>query len=147
MFGIGMVVFGVLALSFGIRLASESSAKKKWPVVTGRLVERDIQRNERAVGRAGAYYEPKIKYTYAVDGREYVGGQMYSRAGQSYGHDTIKKAVDELPGEVPVHYDPRDPASAFLLLTSTGYAVLAIVLGAVCALLGVGALLASAQKD
>jgi hypothetical protein len=140
LFPIAMIVFGALAVRLGLRLRAESNEKSKWPTAPGQLVKREIK-PDTSTSHAQNGYVPDIEFSYTVDGKPFVGRQMFSRAGESYDVSTMRKKVDALPAAPEVHYNPKDPGDAFLVVTakwwvwlSVGFGVVMILLGAMIAL-------------
>ena len=56
--------------------------------------------------------------------------------GEGYDAGTMKKKVDALPDAPEVHYNPANPAEAFLVLTAAWWPWLAIIVGALLTLFG-----------
>lgn len=69
-------------------------------------------------GDKGDTMAPRIKYRYSVDGKQYIGDRYDFAGGSSSDGSYAHKAVQENPlgKQVPVYYDPANPASAILRL-------------------------------
>lgn len=144
MLPIFLLVLGTVGLFAGVSLLRTSMKVGGWPVVEGRLTEKGIgPSTTTGASRAGRYFEPKIKYTYTVDGKGYTGDRL-GPAVAAYGEAQAKALVAELPEQVQVHYNPQNPAEAFLQATSYLPAILAL-LGGLGSLL-VGAVLLLSKK-
>lgn len=141
MLPIFLLVLGTVGCFAGVTLLTTSLKVRGWPVTPGKLIERGVgPSTTTGASRAGRYFEPKVKYTYSVDGRGFTGERL-GPATAAYGEEQARKLVQELPEQVQVHYNPQNPAEAFIQATSFLPAVLALA-GGVCSLLvGVGLLL------
>jgi hypothetical protein len=126
-----MVIGGVAALG-GIVLLVKSARVRGWPVVPGRITERGVGASTTTgASRPGRYFEPRVRYTYSVEGTPYTGTRL-SPVTAAYGEAQAKRVADKLPDAVTVRYNPRDPADAYLKPASLGLAVLALLVGVVC---------------
>jgi hypothetical protein len=132
----GLLYLAVAALMFimGRYIHREILEKGSWPTTPGKLLERGLGPKMQATGRGT--FLPRVKYRYVVNGTEYVGDQCYLIRGSGGLERQVLKLVNDLPETLPVHYDPANPAQAYLLVNplSTywilmGFAVLAALLG------------------
>lgn len=133
----------IAAGSASLRTARRMSSYK---TTRGTVLTREVTPVDGTLGREGRWgnggaYQPKVTYTYLVD------GVVYTCDRWSYVVDGLKRSVAEqlvttVPDEVDVHYDPAAPQTAYLQLQSprVGYGLIAGgmlgVLVAVVALLG-----------
>jgi hypothetical protein len=62
-------------------------------------------------------YAPHVKYAYRVNGKDYVGDQLYLTARVGSTAAKIQKLLGGLPETVQVHYDPVSPDRSYLLDT------------------------------
>ena len=53
----------------------------------------------------------------------------------------MQKLVDSFPDPVPVHYDPKDPSSTYLISNPTSTSWTLVAFGALALLMGLGQLL------
>ena len=140
MLPIFLLVLGVAAAAGGVIMLSTSLKTRGWPVVSGRITEKAVgSSTTTGASRPGRYFEPKVKYTYSVEGKTYT-GQRIGPATAAYDEDKAKRVVSELPDTVEVHYNPRDPSDAYLEPSSYGLAAIALITGVVCLLIGAGML-------
>lgn len=87
-----------------------------------------------------------VKYTYSVAGKEYVNDQSYL-VGRTYGTgEAMKRVVNRLPNPVPVHYNPEDPAQAYLLVNHRWPVWICVAFGVGAFLLGLMQLLVELTK-
>jgi len=107
------VVMGGVALYIAFYVSSEIRRGKDWPTTPGKILERRV--GERMATR-GPNFLPYVKYSYTVDGTSYVNDQVYLIRKTGDLEDKIKKLVDALPDPVPVHYNPKQPSEAYLII-------------------------------
>lgn len=138
------MIYGALFLFFaglGIWAARyfsrEMRRTRDWPTVPGKILERGIG---EPMG-AGRNYLPHVKYTYTVDGKEYTNDQVYVIRRTGNLADAVRKLVDGLPDPVPVHYNPRNPAEAWLIANSWATYWLLIAVVVLALFLGLGKIL------
>lgn len=122
--GCGGAVFVVLFVGFwsAITLAFDvvlvvsawrQTRAVNYPSVVGAVVYSRVQEHSDSDG--GTTYSPDVRYVYTVEGREYHGDRY--RYGQMASSDrNADRVVASLPvgREVPVFYNPADPADAVL---------------------------------
>lgn len=131
MVAIVMLVIGAAALVAGVTMWSASSKARGWPVAPGTIRERAVgPSTTTGASRPGRYFEPKITYTYEVEGKPYTGHRV-ALTTNAYDEAQARKVVNELPDRVDVHYNPRDPSDAVLQTSSIGLAILALAAGLV----------------
>jgi hypothetical protein len=139
--GVLFLVFGAVGLFVGITLARGALRFRKWPTVSGRIVEREAQARPELAGHRMAQYEARVRYEYVVGGRKYVGTRL--RAGTELeSREAAQRDLAKIPDEVTVHYNPQNPAEAYLLGEPWIYALMALAVGGVTSLLGLAMLLA-----
>jgi hypothetical protein len=96
----------VIAFWISARLRSDSTKSRNWPTVPGKLVERSIE----SMQTDARSFTPKLKYSYTVAGKEYVGQQVYRTGNMGSLRQSAQRLVDSLPDSVPVHYNPENQA-------------------------------------
>src|SRR5215470_1730719 len=128
-------------------MVSASAAARAWPVVTGQIVERSVGPSTTSgASRPGRYFEPRVTYRYTVEGKPYTGHRI-ALTTNAYDEDKARSVANDLPERVDVHYNPRDPGDALLEPSSIGIAIIALIAGAIAALVGAGMLVASFTKN
>ena len=143
MLAIFLLVIGAAAAVGGVLMLSRSLKVRGWPTVPGKIFEKTVgSSTTTGASRPGRYFEPRVKYSYSVDGKTYT-GERIGPATAAYDENKARRIIDELPEAVAVYYNPRDPADAYLQPASYGLAVIALLAGAVCLLAGAGLLLAN----
>lgn len=105
----------VPALIVAIRLLARARRSRSWPKVEGTIVE------SRVVRRSNTS-EPRVAYTYTVDGKSYVGrrigvGWMLVAKGEGGSAERFVAAHAQ-GSRVAVAVDPRDPSYGVL---ATGF--------------------------
>jgi hypothetical protein len=116
-----------LAFWISARLHSDNRKSRKWPSVSGTVVERGIE----PMQSDARTFTPRVRYHYTVAGREYAGHQVYRTGRAGSMKQSAQRLVDGLPDSIPVHYNPEDPSQAFLLANPSWIFWVAIASGAV----------------
>ncbi|HET9622861.1 MAG TPA: DUF3592 domain-containing protein [Kofleriaceae bacterium] len=142
MVAIVILVIGAAAIFAGASMWSASRKARGWPVAAGTITERAVgPSTTTGASRPGRYVEPKVTYTYTVDGKPYTGHRI-ALTTNAYDEAQAKKIVDALPDRVDVHYNPADPSDAVLQTSSIGLAMLALAAGVIGIVAGAAMLLA-----
>jgi hypothetical protein len=123
------LAFGVIALGMWRYVTRTVRRARGWPTVPGTILERGIG-PPMGMGRSVL---PLVRYAYEVDGAGYAGDQVYLIRRTGNLRPVVQRLVDGLPDPVPVHYDPADPASSYLVVNppSTARILLLFGIGAV----------------
>jgi hypothetical protein len=146
MVAIFLLVLGAAGLVAGITMLSASGKARSWPVVTGRIVERSVGPSTTSgASRPGRYFEPKVTYSYTVEGKPYSGHRI-TLTTNAYDEAAAQRAANALPDSVEVHYNPSDPGDAVLQTSAIGMAIVALIFGVLCLLSGGGILFSSFTK-
>src|SRR5262245_32799158 len=118
MVGIALCVIGLAGVIGGMIQLAMGSKVRGWPVAHGRIEERSVgPSTTTGASRPGRYFEPRVAYSYTVEGKTYTGHRI-SPAKAAYDETAARRVVDKLPDAVDVRYNPRDPADAYLKATS-----------------------------
>lgn len=143
--GMGLAIFllvlGAFGLASGISLMGKARQVQSWKTAPGKLVERSLVR--ATIGgpaRGSDQYEAQLRYTYAVDGKEYSGTRM-KLVREASSKDRMQAAIDALPATPTVYYDPQQPAESILQPGGMGLAAVALGAGLVSLAIGVVVLL------
>jgi hypothetical protein len=75
-----------------------------------------------------------VKYTYLVDGREFV-SDRWAYFDRGYTRDKAEKAVAALPEQITVYVSPSDPSQAVIDRSGIGVAVVVGCVGTFLVLL------------
>ena len=138
------VIGGLLFLFVGTWNLYRGYSSKNWPTTDGNVVSTEIQTvRRRDSDRAfDTDYRLLVRYRYVVQGNEYQSHQL--RFG-SMVHDEQAAAKEQQKRyprgkAVEVHYDPDNPSVAVLLPGVGAGGWVAMILGLVNALIGLGLL-------
>lgn len=146
MIAIVILVISIAAVVTGVSMMSASGTARGWPVVTGKIVERGVgPATTTGASRAGRYVEPRVTYTYTVDGKHFAGHRI-ALAANAYDEDQARQVANELPDSVEVHYNPSDPSDALLQPSAIGMSILILIVGGLGLLISAGLLFASFTK-
>ena len=129
-----LIVVSLLLLMFSRVFTKQTSAMKKWPTTTGRIIRSDVTttvQQHRRPNRSRANYDvtmyvPRIVYSYQVGGHSYEGddtGWSTSSNRASVAEKQVKRYPPQ--SQVRVFYNPEDPTQATL---STAGGILAPIL-------------------
>jgi hypothetical protein len=142
-----LLVIGIAGLYAGITALSASSKFRGWPVASGRVTEKTIgPSTTTGASRPGRYFEPRVTYSYTVDGKSFTGHRIGVTT-NAYDEDTARKTANDFPESVEVHYNPKDPSDALLQPSATGIAIIMLAAGILAALIGAGLLISSFSKS
>jgi hypothetical protein len=120
--GTAGLLVGVLAVVLVVSQMRAAGASSGWPVTTGRLVSVDLHKRTGFIraGRIGTWIDNPtwgltVVYHYRVDGVAYQGTRFsFEPDGTDQDYWAAKARRYREMVEVPVHYDPADPAEAVL---------------------------------
>ena len=138
--GIFGVLLGLAGLWTGFKLLKSRSLVELWQTTNGRVVERGTYKPNQPMLSAPAFrYAPLVRYSYQVNGKEFVSNSILPRRIQLPRHSTIKWAerqAQSFPDEVVVHFNADDPAESYLLNTSRGTVFIVLAASSFALLLG-----------
>jgi len=144
--GIFSLLLGSVGLWTGVRQLKNRRLLGNWKTTPGKVIERGTYRPKIASLSASAFrYSPLIKYSYQVNGAEFINDAIHPRRIQLPRHSSKKwaqKRAESFPDEVIVHYNSEDPGESYLVMTSklilgivAGVGVLLILIGVVVLLI------------
>jgi hypothetical protein len=140
--GIFGLILGVVGFVTGLTLLRKRTQFNQWKTTTGKVIERGTFQPDIPMLSAPAFrYSPLVRYSYQVQGRDFVSDTILPKRIQLPRHNTKKwaqKRAESFPDEVTVYYNPEDPAESYLDLTTR--ATLLVVVAASCLLILVGLL-------
>jgi hypothetical protein len=146
MVAVFVLVIGLGAMVAGFTMRSASSTARGWPVASGKITERTTGPSTTSgASRPGRYFEPRVTYSYTVDGKPYQGHRI-GLSTDGYDQDKAQRVADGLPERVDVYYNPRDPSDALLSPGSSGSGILLLILGALGLLIGAAMLYGTFTK-
>ena len=140
-----VIVLGAFLLVGALTLGVKSYRVRGFPRTTGRVVEREIGPSTSAQSNTGKVVEPRVRYTYQVNGKEYSGSKIGLDT-RAYDPASAKRVLAAIPDEVEVHYNPTNPEEAYLEPSSLGLAIVFLLFGAGAFIGGALSLLASRSQ-
>jgi hypothetical protein len=143
--GIFSLLLGSVGLWTGLRQLKNRWVLTTWKTVPGKVIERSTYRPKIASLSASAFrYSPLVKYSYQVNGAEFINDAIHPRRIQLPRHSSLKwaqKQAESFPTEVLVHYNSDDPSESYLLMTSKFVLGIVVGVGALLILIGLIVLL------
>lgn len=120
MTGILLLIIGFFAFITGIRLLVSYFRLKKWKVVNGKLIRKEVELTSKAgsLGPPAFRYESFVQYRYLVNGKEYEGNKIYPFGWMTSSYKNRKKFIEKFLDSVEIKYNPQNPADSYLLLHS-----------------------------
>jgi hypothetical protein len=120
--GIFGLLLGVAGFWTGVKALRRRAMVDRWHTTKGRVIERGVyQLNQPMLSAPAFRYSPLVKYTYQVNEKDFESDSILPSRIQSPRHSTktwAQKQADSFAGEVIVHYNPTDPAEAYLVQVS-----------------------------
>lgn len=103
---------GVVMLVAGLLIARTPGKSKDWPTAIGQILASTISYRSRSGGGHAPY--PLVMYLYQVEGRQYQSQRIYF--GGEVGGSAMTGLLKKYPvgAQVPVYYNPQNPAEAVL---------------------------------
>lgn len=144
-----LTLVGLMLTIAGSYELSQGRKTRSWLETSGRILESDIVSRSstsrrstdtsRTISQTDTDYDVELRYSYTVGNGAFEGRRV------QYGntsHDERAAAQEELARyprgtDVPVYYDPQDPARS-VLVKGTGTSGLGLGLGATALVLGLG---------
>ena len=143
--GIFSLLLGGVGLWTGIRQLKNRALLSKWKTAPGKVIERGTYRpNITSLSASAFRYSPLVKYSYQVNGAEFINDVIHPRRIQLPRHSSRKwaqKQAESFPSEVLVYYNPDDPGESYLLMTSKVVLGTVVALGVLLILIGLVVLL------
>jgi hypothetical protein len=108
--------------------------------VEGQITKSSVER-ERAIGdtEEEVQFRALVNYKFVVDGKDYVGERVAFGIGTSNRRSDARSIVDRYPvgRTVEVYYRPGHPNDAVLETRIGGFAIIALIVGAIIFLFGI----------
>jgi hypothetical protein len=143
--GIFSLLLGSVALWTGLRQLKNRRLLSGWKTTPGRVIERGTYRPNIASLSSSAFrYSPLIKYSYQVNGADFINDAIHPRRIQLPRHSSKKwaqKQAETFPSDVVVHYNSDDPGESYLTMTSKLMLGIVVALGVLLILIGLVVLL------
>jgi hypothetical protein len=114
MFGLITILIGAIGVIFlvaGYLVARTPAKSNHWPTTAGQILVATIEQRH---GSEGYTPYPVVLYTYQVEGQTYQGQRIYF--GGEVGGSAMTGVIKKYPvgAQVPVYYNPQNPADAVL---------------------------------
>lgn len=143
--GIFSLLLGVVGLWTGLKQLRNRAMLDLWQTTPGRVIERGTyQPNVPASGPPAFRHAPLVRYSYQVNGKEFINNSIQPKRIQLPPHNTIawaRKKAESFPPEVVVHYNPEDPSESYLIQTSKWVLLTVVAVSLFVILVGVVILL------
>jgi hypothetical protein len=112
----------VVLIVFGFAATRTPGKSKDWPTVTGQVLASTITYRSGSRGSRSPY--PFVMYTYQVAGQQYQSQRIYF--GSEVGGSAMTGVIKKYPigAQIPVYYNPQNPADAVLEHSSPASKVL-----------------------
>lgn len=103
---------GVVLLVAGFLMTRTPGKSNHWPTTTGQILASTIQYRRKSGGGHSPY--PLVLYTYQIEGQQYQSQRIYF--GGVVGGTAMTGVIKKYPvgAQVPVYYNPQNPADAVL---------------------------------
>jgi len=132
--GVFSLLIGVIGIWTGFRQLKNRTILNRWNTTKGKVIEHGVyQPNIATLSSGGFRYAPLVRYSYQVDGKEFVNDCIHPKRIQAVQHNTRKwaqKRLESFPDDVTVYYNPEDSSESYLVQTPK--TILWIVIAASC---------------
>lgn len=113
-----VLIISCAAIAAGWAYVRMARRMASFATTRGKVIHRELAAVPAAAGREGRWgkgggYQPKVTYTYTVDGIAYT-SDKWSYAAEGLKRSLAEQALAAVPDEVDVHYDPAAPQVAYL---------------------------------
>jgi hypothetical protein len=143
--GIFSLLLGSVGLWTGLRQLKNRRMLSKWKTAPGKVIERGTYRPKIASLSASAFrYSPLVKYSYQVNGAEFINDAIHPARIQLPRHSSrqwAQKQAETFPSEVMVYYNSENPGESYLIMTSKLVLATVVALGVLLILIGLVVLL------
>jgi Protein of unknown function (DUF3592) len=113
--GITFATIGAFFVAHGIQERLKGKESLSWPTTRGVIIEAEVHRSE-GNSKSRPTYSPRVQYSYAVDGTEYMGKRIRFAAigsgDRSEAAAVVKKYAPST--SVEVAYKPDKPSESVL---------------------------------
>lgn len=115
MLGAILIVGGAIGLFHNSHEYYLASTCRSWPTTPGKIFDSGVERQR---SRRSTYFSPWVRYWYAPGGVKYEGSRIQFAADlSSPSYEEAASRIESYPRgvNVPVSYDPRNPATSVLV--------------------------------
>ncbi len=115
-FAIIFMMFGMIALFFGVRSAAEGLAARNWPTAQGRMLQARVTEFRTAKNIRIARLCLDLDYLYMVGDKIYEGHRLNSGWRCFGSQEHVREILARYPSgkELKVYYNPDNPALSML---------------------------------
>lgn len=137
-----LLLLGITTLYAGIKMRVSKYNLDAWQKTKGTILEKRVDKKQLASGSSRANFRVYVTYEYVVNDKTYQ-SNIYNAIELSKGEiasleNMAVKEMNELPTEVTVYYNPENAMEAYLYNQSSAFSWVAIVVGVLMMLIGVG---------
>ncbi len=139
--GIMAIAVSVCIIFYGINMLIKGKASRSWPGCQGTVISSDIEQESKtdSYEKLTVSYRAHVVYSYSVNEKSFKSNRITFETYSTRQKEKALAIANKYPaGEtISVYYDPADPNSA-VLEKGTGHAAyFVIVVGCLCAFLGI----------
>jgi hypothetical protein len=120
--GIFSLLIGLVGLWTALKHLKSRAELNNWRTTKGKVLERGtFKPNVPRLAPPAFHYAPLVKYTYSVEGKEFVNNCIHPARIQAPSQSTqewAQKESDSFPDEVLGYYNFSDPSESYLIQTS-----------------------------
>jgi hypothetical protein len=122
---------GIFCVGLSLLALWQIKRARSYIPVPGRIVERSVGPASwvKATGGWGSF-SPQVKYLYWVNGSEFTSDRL-ALVPHRYGRRRAEAELANIPDELTVFVNPRDPSNAVIDRRGIGAAILTGVIGAI----------------
>jgi len=109
------LLYGLTVAAFCGYILTQNAAARGWPTVPGTVVSVEDKQDMKAApldGQVAVYQQ--VEYVYMVGGREYRSHRISYIASQDEEFSMSRENAYQTGQALSVHYNPRDPANAYV---------------------------------
>jgi hypothetical protein len=114
---LGFAGCGIFLIYSGLTIGRRVNRNTPWPGVKGRVISSEVVESSGMTqeGIPFSSFKPVTRFTYIVDGVEYISIQI-GRAVQKATDESLQQMANQFPvgKEIIVHFDPKNPSEAIL---------------------------------
>jgi hypothetical protein len=134
-------VISFTAFWYGIKLIKLYLRVKKWQRVKATITRKSVVKRKLAsASRAG--FTPSLDYSYTVNGINYIGHRIFLaeilNGERGFLKQAAEKYIEKLKPEIEIYVDPADPTKAVMNCDGIAMYVIALVMGTMSLLIGIG---------
>ncbi len=148
--GVTFAAMGAFCVIHGIRERIIGKQSLSWPTTGGIIIESEVYRSSSSRSgdrKSGPTYSPRVKYSYTIDGADYVGKRIRFAAIGSGDRSLAESIVNKYAPRtsVSVAYNPDKPSESVLETGQFGRSIGLITAGFVFMAFGIPILIYQRQ--